>query len=321
MIGMLARAAENIYWLGRYLERAESAARITQCMDQLSLEIRGLDADLAMNIWTNLQDMFPGSLVKGSGSTNLDDITETSLRSFLVSYDNQLSVAYSIRSARENARVIRENLTRETFVLLNECHLRLQSCTNQAGLSMMEMRSILSSIRQEIFGIQGAIKQTFTRDEGLLFLDMGSMMERAYRTLLLLEVKLPFMLSATDQGDLPVYYARIRAALKAVASLENYRRIHGADLDPKRVARFLLFDRRTPHSVHVCLRELKQHLEELEIGAPLTNPARMLGKITARLEYEEQEILSGSNLDVTCKKLATDINEVHDALSRLYFTV
>ena len=321
MIGMLARAAENIYWLGRYLERAESAARMVQCMDQLSLEIRGLDPDLALNIWKHLQEMYPGSLVPDTESTDPDAVTEAYIHAFLMSYDNQLSVAYSIRSARENARVIRENLTRETFVLLNECHLRLQDYMHEPDMNVMRMRSILSSTRQEIFGIQGAIQQTFTRDEGLLFLDMGSVTERAYRTLLLLGVKLPFMLSATDQIDLPVYYARIRAALKSVASLENYRRNYGADLDPMRVSHFLLFDRRAPHSVHVCMRELKQHLDELEAGSPLTNPARLLGKIAARLEFEEQEILASSKLDVVCHELADDINEVHDAISRLYFTV
>jgi len=321
MIGMLARAAENIYWLGRYLERAESAARMVQCMDQLSLEIRGLDPELSLNVWLHLEEMFPGSLVPTPEQTDPDAMSESYIHSFLMSYDNQLSVAYSIRSARENARVIRENLTRETFVLLNECHLQLQESMHEQDMNVMRMRSILSSTRQEIFGIQGAIQQTFTRDEGLLFLDMGSVMERAYRTLLLLGVKLPFMLSTTDQMDLPVYYARIRAALKSVASLENYRRNYGADLDPMRVSHFLLFDRRAPHSVHVCMRELKQHLDELEVGSPLTNPARLLGKITARLEFEEQEILASGSLDRVCHELAADINEVHDAISRLYFTV
>lgn len=321
MIGMLARAAENIYWLGRYLERAESAARMTQCMDQLSLELRGLNPELSVEIWRHMQDMFPGSLVPTCDPGDATAVCETYIRSFLLSYDNQLSVAFSIRSARENARVIRENLTRETFVLLNECHLGLQATMHESGMDVMRMRSILSSTRQEIFGIQGAIQQTFTRDEGLLFLDMGSVMERAYRTLLLLGVKLPFMLEASEQVDLPLYYARIRAALKSVASLENYRRIHGADLDPMRVSHFLLFDRKAPHSVHVCLRELKRHLDELEAGSPLTIPTRLLGRITARLEFEEQEILASTQLDQACHQLAADINDVHDAISRLYFTV
>lgn len=321
MIGMLARAAENIYWLGRYLERAESVARMLQNVDQLSLEIRGLDPRLAREIWKHMLEIFPGSLVPIQDDEDPNVIAEAYFHAFLISLDNQLSVASSIRSARENARVIRDNLTRETFVLLNECHLHLAGVASRDDLDIMQMRSALSTVRQEIFGIWGAIQQTFTRDEGLLFLDMGTVIERAYRTLMLMAVKLPFMLEPTELVDLPVYYARIRASLKSVASLENYRRTHGADLDPKRVSRFLLFDRKAPHSIRVCLRELKQHLDELEIGSPMTNPARLLGKISARLEFEEQDILASDQLDHVCHELADDMVEIHEAVSRLYFTV
>ncbi len=321
MIGMLARAAENIYWLGRYIERAESVARMLQIVEQLSIEIRGLDPKLAVSIWEDLLRIYPGSGMDVPASDEPDAMADAFIRSFLVSSTNPLSVAYSIRSARENARVIRDNLTMESFVLLNEAHLRLNDFARNTTADRMCMRDELSHMRREIFGIWGAIQKTFTRDEGLRFLDMGAVIERAFRTLMLLQVKLPFMFSQPESLDLPIYYARIRADLKTVASLENYRRMHGADLEPKQVARFLLFDHRAPHSVHVCLRQLKRQIDELEYGSPLTNPARLLGKLTARMDFEEHEILASNSLDVACRDLADDIIEIHEAISRLYFTV
>lgn len=321
MMGMLARAAENIYWLGRYLERAESVARTLQVVEQLSIEIRGLDPDLAINTWDDLLAIYPGSEIPLPEGSDPDVIAESLTRSFLLSSDNPISVASSIRSARENARVIRDNLTMESFILLNESHLRLNEYAHSTPVGRMEMRRAVSSIRQEIFGIWGAIQQTFTRDEGLRFLDMGTVIERAYRTLMLLQVKLPLMLNSPEQIDAPIYYAQIRADLKTVASLENYRRTFGTELNPMQVVRFLLFDRRSPHSVHVCLRMLKRQFDELEYGSPMTNPARLLGRLDARLEFEEQEILASGALDEVCAELANDVIEIHVAISRLYFTV
>ncbi|MDG2292209.1 MAG: alpha-E domain-containing protein [Phycisphaerales bacterium] len=321
MMGMLARAAENIYWLGRYLERSESVARMLQVTEQLSIEIRGLDPELAAGTWDDLLSIYPGSGVASPGGDDPDVIAEALTHAFLLSADNPLSVASSIRSARENARVIRDNLTMESFILLNESHLRLNQYAQHDTTDRMEMRRAVSSTRQEIFGIWGAIQQTFTRDEGLRFLDMGTVIERAYRTLMLLQIKLPRMLESPDQIDAPIYYARIRADLKTVASLENYRRTYGTELDPMQVARFLLFDRRSPHSVHVCLRMLKRQFDQLEYGSPLTNPARLLGKLDARLEFEEHEILASTALDQVCSELVDDVIEIHEAISRLYFTV
>ena len=321
MMGMLARGAENIYWLGRYLERAEGVARMLQILEQISLEIRGLDPELSNRIWEDLLHIYPGSGMGAPEGNDPDQTADAFIREFLLSSSNTLSVAYSIRSARENARVIREYLTREAFVLLNECHIRLDAFTQASEINRMQMRDALSFTRQEVFGIWGAIQQTFSRDEGLRFLDMGTVIERAYRTLLLLRVKLPFILNTPAQSDLPIYYARIRAMLKAVASLENYRRSHGADLDPMQVSRFLLFDQRAPHAVQVCLRMLKRQIDELEYGSPMTHPSKLLGKLAARMEFEEQEILASSSLETTCSEIAEQVIEIHEAISRLYFTV
>ena len=140
MLGMLARAAENIYWLGRYIERAESVARMLQIVEQLSIEIRGLDPKLALSIWDDLLRIYPGSGVEPPGTDDPDAMADAFIRAFLISSANPLSLAYSIRSARENARVIRDNLPMESFVLLNETHLRLDAFARDETIDRMRMR-------------------------------------------------------------------------------------------------------------------------------------------------------------------------------------
>ncbi len=321
MRGMLARAAENVYWLGRYLERAGNVARILHVTEQLSVELRGLAPGLARSLWLDLPKIYPGAIVIIDPNASTEDIAKQHLRSFLLATDNELSIAASLRSARENARVVRENLTRESFEQLNQTFHHIQDLTNKPLDTSMALCDAIKKIQVEIFGVCGAVDRTFARNEGWSFLNLGTMIERAFRTLMLLQVKLPTLMNEPEAIELPIYYAHLRSMLRSVASWENYRHIFGLDLDALQVLRFLLFDRYTPSSIKACVHALQLNLNSLNDGEIMTAPSRMLGKLSAKLMYEEQEIMAEEHLDHTCRDLSTSLMEVHDSVSRLYFSV
>jgi len=311
---MLSRSAENIYWMGRYLERGANLCRMLQVAEQLTVEIRGLAPEAASRFWRDFAKVFPGSPnVDGS----VDDVRLAGLHALLLGRDNSLSVATSIHHARENARAIREYLTREVFEQINECWLQLDAgVRGEAGPEVL-----LGQVQSAIFGIGGTIGRTLIRDEAWVFLDLGVMLERVYRVLLLLRHRLPELMGSPDDVDIPVHHALLRAVLRSAGSLENYRRVHGAALTPQQVWSFLFFDSKCPHSVAFGVNKIEEDLKEIEGGGVLTESARQVGRLSSQLRYEAQDLLGRHDFAAVCEGLAADVDRIHESLTRLYFTV
>ena len=144
--------------------------------------------------------------------------------------------------------------------------------------------------------ISGAIDRTFIRDEAWLFLTMGMMFERMYRGLLVIKHRLPILLEHPADIDIPIHHARVRGVLRTLASLENYRRVYGADLNPDQVARFLLFDEHTPHSVRACLGRMEQAINILEAGTGMSEAGRLIGRLSSRPQHEENDLMALDDL-------------------------
>jgi uncharacterized alpha-E superfamily protein len=164
----------------------------------------------------------------------------------------------------------------------------------------------------------GAIEHTLSRDQGWTFMKLGEAMARTLRTLLVLRARLPGLRSAAGE-DLPLFYARWRGLLRAVASLENYRRVRGSLVDPDDVVRFLLFDPYSPRSVRCGLARIKGYQDALPKPSPITPPARIAGMLLARIEYDDERIMEKPDLAPFCDQMISDIRGLHDAIERQYF--
>ena len=165
----------------------------------------------------------------------------------------------------------------------------------------------------------GAIENTLTRDPGWTFLKLGEAIERTVRTLLVLRAKLPALRVAAPERDLPLFYARWRSLLRSVASLENYRRVHGARLAPERVLRFLLFDRSTPRSALCGVSRIANYLRQLPGAAEPSGAERIVGKLLARLTYEDDQIMRDPDPIRRCDEIVNELGAAHHALCRQYF--
>jgi len=128
---ILSRVADGLYWMGRYLERAENATRLLLVSEELSTEVLGLDEDLARGEWRDLRSIFPGFPDGDPPSRTLAALASTSLLGLSIDPENRYSVFYSLRKARENARSVREALTVEVFLALNETFRSLEAYARQ----------------------------------------------------------------------------------------------------------------------------------------------------------------------------------------------
>ena len=315
---MLSRVADALYWMGRYLERSENITRLLLVTEDFSSETQGLAEALAQSAWKDLLAIFPSAQV-GAPASAFAPLSQAYLAGFFLDAGNQYSVHYSLRRARDNARSVREALTVEVFLALNETFRALDAHSRRGLSDPTSLRDALSTTHKGLFQILGAIEHTFTRDQGLLFLKLGESLERIYRTALILRAKLPALVAAEPRADVALYYTQWRTLLRALGSLENYRRSYGARLEPEVVVPFLLFDPHSPRSLRYGTEVVKDHLERVAGGGASMPAARLVGRLHADLRYQDDR-LSVADVDAAFLDRVVDtVAQAHDALTAQYF--
>ena len=316
---ILSRVADGLYWMGRYLERAENTARLLLVTEELSTEVLGLDEALAREEWKDLRAVFPGFPEDDRDPRALTGFAAASLLGLSVDPDNPYSVFHSLKKARDNARSVREALTLEVFINLNETYRELEAQNPGQLADPAAFRSALTSTQRGIMSTVGAIEHTLTRDAGWLFLKLGEALERVLRTVIILRVKLPALVAAEPKIDLPLFYSRWRSLLRGLSCLENYRRVFAARLEPIDVVQFVLFDPQTPRSVRYGTGLVKEHLDRISSGSELSPPARIVGKLAAELSYQGHDLIREGQIVPFLDHVLSELGRTHDALSTVYF--
>jgi uncharacterized alpha-E superfamily protein len=314
---MLSRVADALYWMGRYLERSENLARLLLVTEEFSTEVQGLDEDLAWTEWHDLQRIFPGPEIRPDGPTPF--FGSAHLAAYSLDPRHPSSLLYSLRKARENARAVREALTVEVFVGLNATWRGLEGYTERTSLDAPTFREALSRVQRGILSTVGAIDHTLTRDQGWLFLKLGESIERAVRTATVLQTKLPPLLTPESKRDLPLVYTRLRALLRGLSSLENYRQAFGARMEPAHVLGFLLFATEAPRSIRYGTASVKAQLDRLTEGWPLVPACRIIGRLHADLAYRDEGMTDRLDPVPLLDHVLTELVRTHDALSVQFF--
>ena len=315
---ILSRVADALYWMGRYLERAENVTRLLIVTEEMSSEVLGLDEEVARAEWSELRAIFPDG-DGGDAPHTLRALVQAALYALSIDPGHPHSIFFSLKKARDNARTVREALTIEVFVSLNETYKELEAYNRRQMADPPTFRSALAATQRGILSTAGAIEQTLARDPGWLFLKLGESMERVFRTAVVLRVKLPTLMAQEPKVDLPLFYTRWRALLRGLSSLENYRKVHGARMEPADALQFLLFDPHTPRSVRYGTTSVKEILERISGTNDLSLPARIMGKLAADLAYQGQDVLRDGQALPFLDQVLGELARCHDTLSTTYF--
>jgi len=314
---MLSRVADGLYWMGRYLERSENLTRLLLVTEELSTEVLGLDEDLAWAEWRDLQRVFPGPEIPEDGAAAFFGAAHLAAYSF--DSRNPNSLVFSLRKARENARAVREALTVEVFVALNDTWRDLETYTGRAALDAPTFREALSRVQRGILSTVGSIDHTLTRDQGWLFLKLGESLERVVRTATVLRAKLPALLAPEPKLGLPLVYTRWRALLRELSSLENYRQAYGARIEPAHVLGFLLFSPGSPRSLRAGTAAVKAQLDRLAEGVAITPGSRIIGRLDAELAYRDEALTARADPLPLLDHVLAELTRTHEALSAQFF--
>ncbi len=313
---LLSRVADSVYWLGRYIERAENVARFVDVNHQLML-----DAPFGQQ-----QQWQP--LIDTSGDAALfkrtyGEATRENVVQFLT-FDaaNPNSILSCLRSARENARTVRDTISSEMWEQCNKMYLHINEAlsANRAADSPHEL---FYEIKMGCHLFEGIMDSTMSHSEAWHFCNMGRMLERADKTTRILDVKYFLLLPSVRIVGSPVDDVQWTAVLKSVSGFEMYRKAFGR-ISPSRVVEFLVLDREFPRAVRHCLQSVTDSLHAIT-GTPIgnfTNPAeRRLGQIRAELNYTPVEDVIAQGLHEFLDNFQTKLNSVDDGIFETFFAM
>ncbi len=306
---MLSRVAETLYWLARYIERAENTARLLKVNAQLVLDTpRGVTPgwDALIGI-VGMQDQF---------SNCCEEPNERNVVKYLIgTIENPGSILGSLAAARENARTVREILPRSAWEQINELHLYAKENAMQ-GVSKKGRDEYLDEIiggSQRLGGLFGSVMY---RDEGFHFLRIGRNLERADMTTRILDVR------STDLFDEEQIESRTLDALQWISVLKSmsgyqiYRRTMQTRVSRSPALAFMLKDPHFPRSVIHCLYVLEESVGGFGTGDGVMRRLRSVARKITNLETDD---LSQQALHDFLDDIQLGIERVHDALSRTYF--
>src|SRR5262245_63000397 len=314
---ILSRVADALYWMGRYLERAENVARLLLVTEDAATEVAGLDVHLAVAEWHDLRTIFPSA--DNGPARDPAGLAQTAFAELAVDPSHPYSVLFSLKKARDNARTVREALTIEVFVNLNETYRELETYHGHRVADQPAFRDALAATHRGILSTVGAIEQTLARDPGWLFLELGGSLERVFRTAVVLRTKLPALSAQQPEGDLPLYYSRWRSLLRGLSSLENYRRVHGARLESADALQFLIFDPHAPRSLRFGTAAVKDLLEAISGASEVSLPARVIRKLASELAYQGEDVLLDGRCLPFLDHVLGELARTHETLSATYF--
>jgi len=304
---MLSRVADSLYWMSRYLERAEHTARVINVQLDLMLE-QGSGSD--ERTWAR---------TLRSLGVDAAEIPEDAALSHLLIRDahSRSSVVACIMAARENARQVREQISSEMWEQLN----RLFHEVTQAGpVEIWDARDFLTAIKEGSHLFQGITDSTMTHGEGWQFIQVGRFLERAVLVSSLVGEHFREYQSspvATEE------YLEWIGLLRSCTAFEAYCKAYTADLQPVRVAEFLVLHPSFPHSIRFSADSLETALRHIGTGVAERRAfrvERIAGKMRATLGFGQiDEIMSGG-LHAYLDAVRRQCGQVHSALYQTYIT-
>jgi uncharacterized alpha-E superfamily protein len=310
---MLARTVENVYWLSRYLERAENTARIIGVNTNLLLDLPGGIApgwlplvDISGNR-AEYDKLHEGKATRGE---------ERDVVQFLIAdTTNPGSICSSLHSARENARTLREILPTEAWELLNEF---FAECTRDVAPAINKRTrfEFLKRIVVTLQTIAGMLDGTMNRNDAYIFSVLGRNLERADMTSRIVDVRSAQLLPAETPELRPFESVQWMSVLKSLSGYQMYRLRMRTRVRRTDVLQFLLRDDQFPRSCQFCLMQLERSLNELPRSEGVLE---VLDGAARFIERAPLATLSQPGLHELIDKLQLHINNVHDMIAGIYF--
>ncbi len=300
---MLSRVADSLFWMGRYLERAEHVARVLEVTRAILVDLEQVDPLAAKNQW--------------QGALAALSLPDAPTEALLFDQTAATSLVCVISRARENARQVREVISTEMWEHLNQAYWSLHEA-HARGVHESQLSQALGGIVTASFLWDGVADGTTARDEGWLFLKLGKFVERFDGANRLIRERAESAPRASRQSAENVHWL---ALLRCLCSMEAYKKLHPQRVDRRHVLDFLLFDQHFPRSVRYAAfvaADFSKRLAEMH-GSRGKNVERAFGKLASRLEYADVDQVERESPMEFTQSLVEELGEAGAHLQRAYF--
>jgi uncharacterized alpha-E superfamily protein len=315
---MLSRVANSIYWMNRYIERADNYSRFMS-----------VNFNLALDLPPNVDEQWEPLLIATADNylfyNHYQQPTRENVIDFMT-FDkrNPNSIVSCLNNARENARTIRESISKEMWENLNDLYLRVRDTTTKAESNLNRLQDFLNNVKNGCQHFYGVIDCTITRNEAWHFGRVGRFLERADKTSRFLDVKYFTLLPDADAVGSTLDLMIWTAVLKSGSAYNMYRQQYKM-ISSSTIVEFLILDKLFPRSVAHCIRQAELSLYEIS-GNVITNgfkneAEKALSKLRSEIEFTETSELFKTGLHQYLDRFQTRNNEAAKAVYETYFSL
>jgi uncharacterized alpha-E superfamily protein len=307
---MLSRVGDRIYWMSRFMERAENMARLLGVTSNVVL---------CSTPETQQQNLLAPLTITGTTSAYFDRYENVSLPNLIefmgLDANNPSSIYACLSQARDNAHAVRWQITSEMWETLNTTWLDMRGFGREL-VTGPDATRFFDWVKERSHLFRGVTYGTIMRGEAFNFSRLGTFIERADATARILDVKYHILLPRIEDVGGALDYYQWAALLRSVSSFETYRIIYRDQIRPINVAELLILDRRMPRSLAACLEQIDQALSRLE--GQNHSAKRLSAELQARIVHGEIDEIFSSGLHEYLTQFLEDINELGQRIQRAY---
>jgi uncharacterized alpha-E superfamily protein len=312
---MLSRTADNLYWIARYMERADTVARLLEVGSRISL------LPSAHGYRSEWDSLLQATGMAAAFAKKYGDPVQRNIESFLFfDRDNPSSVASCITLARENGRIVRTALTTQVWDALNTAFQELKQLEREER-STLELSRLTDWVTRHTAMVRGAIDATLLRDDGFNFLKIGYYLERGDSTARLMDVKYYVLLPRVEFVGSGLDNYQWSTLLRAMGAQRAFHWAYGGDVTAAKIADFLILNPQSPRSLATCAAGLVNHLDRMakkyERETRAQERARML---LADVEQATVEAIFDEGLHEYLTRFIAETAELATAIHEAYLS-
>jgi uncharacterized alpha-E superfamily protein len=309
---MLSRVADSLYWMSRYLERAENTVRLLDVTMSLMLDTGGSNAEMR---WQRMVAAL-GKPVEMDWNGSIEEMAKKLV------YDNlsPASVIYCLNGARENARQVREEISTEMWQRLNRLYHQMHLPRTRSQFSA-NIGDQLAAVIDGIYLFKGTTDTSMIHGQGWQFIRLGRYLERAYATATLLEVYQSELFPPHERESSGYLHLELVGLLRCCTAFEAYCQVYTADLSPERMLEFLVLNRDFPHAIHYCVEGTRQAVEGIQQTGGRRPPEELkaaIGKLCAMLGYTSINEILGGDTAAFLHNIRGQCLHIHELIYRFY---
>ncbi|TCP42873.1 alpha-E domain-containing protein [Rhodovulum marinum] len=267
---MLGKTANGLFWMYRYLERAENTSRLVETGQRIALT----RLDSSDGEWLSIMQT---AGVADGYLAHHDEVTkEAAIDWMLRARDNPSSVLSTISEARQNARLVRTALTHDVWEAMNGCYMKVRGALARR-VNERDLPAAIDCIQQHTALVRGTTQGTMLRNDIFNFARIGTYLERADNIARILDVKYYVLLPGVQSVGSSIDNVQWETILRSVSARGGFRMVHGNQASPVDIANFLILDRRMPRSLRFSITKIRDNLDYLasDYGARLESHAQV----------------------------------------------